>query len=100
MIRLLDFIGYLIHLYEYIVIFAVVLSWLVAFNVINSHNPFVRSLLQFVRAATEPLLGPIRRLMPDLGGMDISPIVLLLGCLFVRAVVLENLKDAVRTPIG
>jgi YggT family protein len=95
MLELLGFISYLIQLYEYVVIAAVVISWLVAFNVINSHNPFVRSLLQFIRAVTEPLLAPIRRMMPDLGGMDISPIILLLGCLFLRAVVIPNIAKVV-----
>ena len=95
MIELLGFISYIVQLYEYVVIAAVVLSWLIAFNVINSQNPFVRSLLQFIRAATEPLLRPIRRMMPDLGGMDISPIILLLGCLFIRAVIIPNIAKLV-----
>lgn len=88
MIPLLLFIAYVIELYEYVVIAAVILSWLIGFNVINSHNPFVRSLWQGITAVTEPLLKPIRRVMPDLGGLDLSPVILLLACLFVRWVVI------------
>lgn len=96
MIRLLDFIAYIIHLYEYVVIAAVVLSWLISFNVINARNDFVRSFWQAILAVTEPLLAPIRRMLPSMGGLDISPIILLLACLFTRAVVIETLKDVVR----
>lgn len=90
MIPLLQFIEYVIGLYEIVVIAAVVLSWLIAFNVINSHNQFVRSLWQGFNAVTEPLLRPIRRMMPDLGGLDISPVILLLACMFVRFVVING----------
>lgn len=90
MIPLLQFIVYLIGLYEVVVIAAVVFSWLIAFNVINAQNPFVRSLWQALTAVTEPLLKPIRRMMPDLGGLDLSPIVLLLALLFLRTVVIEG----------
>ncbi len=94
MLELLGFVSYVINLYEYVVIAAVVLSWLVAFNVINFHSPFVRSLLQAVNAVTEPLLKPIRRIMPDMGGIDLSPVILLLGCMFLRAVVIPNIAKA------
>ena len=90
MIPLLQFINYVIGLYEMVVIAAVVFSWLIAFNVINSYNPFVRSLWQALGAVTEPLLKPIRRMMPDLGGLDLSPIILLLALLFLRMVVIEG----------
>ena len=95
MIELLGFISYLITLYVYIVIAAVVFSWLVAFNVINPHNNFVRTLWNALNALTEPLLRPIRRVMPDLGGLDLSPIILLLGCMFVQSVVLPNIAKLV-----
>ncbi len=97
MVGLLLFIAYVINLYEYVVIFAVVLSWLISFNVINTYNPFVRSLWQAVTAMTEPLLRPIRRIMPDLGGLDLSPVILLLALLFVRWIVIgEWLIPALR----
>ncbi len=91
MIRLLDFISSLITLYVYIIIAGAVMSWLMAFNVVNPYNQFVRSIWQGLNAMTEPLLRPIRRWMPDLGGIDISPVVLILACAFVQSVVLPNL---------
>jgi YggT family protein len=94
MIELLGFVNYVITLYTYVVLAAVILSWLIAFNVINPYNPFVRSLWQAVSAVTEPFLRPIRRVMPDLGGIDISPIILLLACYFVQSVVLPNIAKA------
>ena len=91
MIELLRFISYLIDLYTYVIIAGVVMSWLMAFGVINSNNPMVRSIWEGLNAVTEPLLGPIRRALPNMGGIDISPIVLLLGCYFVQSVVLPNI---------
>jgi YggT family protein len=95
MIELLSFISYIITLYIYIIFAGVVMSWLIAFNVVNAHNPFVRSLWQALNALTEPLMRPIRRRLPDLGGLDISPMVLILGCLFIQWVVLPNIAKLV-----
>jgi YggT family protein len=95
MIELLSFISYLITLYIYIIFAGVVMSWLIAFNVVNAYNPFVRSLWQALNALTEPLMRPIRRRLPDLGGLDISPMVLILGCLFVQWVLLPNIAKLV-----
>ena len=91
MIELLGFISYLITLYTYVVIAGVVMSWLMAFGVINTHNPFVRTLWEALNAVTEPFLRPIRNMLPNMGGIDISPIVLLLACFFVQSVVLPNI---------
>jgi YggT family protein len=96
LIRILSFISYLITLYTWIIIASVVLSWLMAFNVVNAYNPFVRTLWNALNAVTEPLLRPIRRMMPDLGGIDLSPIILLLGCYFVQSVVIPSIADLVR----
>jgi YggT family protein len=95
MFELLSFIEMVIQLYIYIIFVGVIMSWLIAFNVINPYNQFVRSLWRFLNALTEPLLRPIRRWMPDLGGIDISPMVLILGCIFVQWVVIGNLKKLV-----
>ncbi len=76
-----------IELYMWIVIIGVVLSWLVAFNVINTSNRFVYMVGDFTYRLTEPLLGPIRRALPNLGGLDLSPMVLILGLIFVRGVI-------------
>ncbi|HPG88298.1 MAG TPA: YggT family protein [Hyphomicrobium sp.] len=92
MIELLNFVSYLIQLYTYVIIAGVILSWLMAFGVINAYNPMVRSIWQGLNALTEPFLAPIRRMLPNMGGIDISPIVLLLACYFAQVVVIENLK--------
>jgi len=95
MIELLGFVSYLITLYTYIVIAGVVMSWLIGFNVINLHNPVVRTLWDTVNAVTEPFLRPIRRfinrILPDLRGIDVSPIFLLLACYFIQSVLLPNI---------
>ena len=62
-----------IDLYFWIVLAAVVLSWLLAFNIVNGGSPFVRQVATLLRRLTEPLLAPIRRFLPDLGGIDVSP---------------------------
>jgi YggT family protein len=95
MIELLAFISHLITLYIYIIFASVILSWLMSFGVVNPHNPTVRAIHHALEAVTEPLLRPIRRAMPDLGAIDISPIVLLLACQFVQVVVLPNIAKAV-----
>jgi YggT family protein len=87
----LAFVDYLLGLYVYVVLASVILSWLMAFNVINPYNPFVRSLHQGINAVTEPLLRPIRSILPDLGGIDLSPVVLLLGITAIRTVLLVYL---------
>ena len=91
MLELLGFISYLITLFVYIIIASAMMSWLIAFNVINPHNQFVRSIWQGLNAVTEPALRPIRRLLPDLGGIDISPLVLILICFFIQSVILPNI---------
>jgi len=95
LLRLIDFVGYLVQLYVYIVIASVILSWLMAFGVVNPYNPTVRAIWQGLNAVTEPLLRPIRNIMPNLGAIDISPVILLLACFFVQSVVLGTLRDLV-----
>ncbi|QJP16151.1 YggT family protein [Starkeya sp. ORNL1] len=79
----------LITLYVWILIASAVLSWLVAFNVVNPQNPFVRNVGEFLWRVTEPVLAPIRRLLPNLGGIDISPVLLIIGLYFIRNLVFE-----------
>ncbi len=74
--------------YLWIVIIGVVLSWLVAFNVVNTSNRFVYMVGDFTHRATEPALGRIRRFIPNLGGMDISPVVLILLIIFLKRLIL------------
>ena len=84
MIELLSFIRYVIDLYTWVVIANVIMSWLMAFGVINAYNPMVRSIWQGISAVTEPLLKPIRNALPNMGGIDISPIVLLVACTGIK----------------
>ncbi len=91
MIALLNFISYLVGLYIYVIIASVIMSWLMAFGVVNPYNPTARAIWQGLSAVTEPLLRPIRNIMPELGAIDISPVVLLLGCVFVQNVVIPNI---------
>lgn len=95
MIELLAFISGLISLYVYVIFASVILSWLMGFGVVNPHNPTVRAIYQALSALTEPLLRPIRNIMPDLGAIDISPLVLLLACQFIQQVILPNIAKAV-----
>jgi YggT family protein len=76
-----------IDIYFWIILAMVVLSWLAAFNVVNRSNPYVRQIGYALDRLTEPLLRPIRRVLPDLGGIDISPIVLLIGLQFLGILV-------------
>ena len=81
---LFSILDMLLQLVVYIIIAQVILSWLVAFNVINTQSGFVRSLLTGLDRLTGPLFRPIRRLLPDFGGIDFSPIVVLLAIQIVR----------------
>ncbi|HEV7407521.1 MAG TPA: YggT family protein [Bradyrhizobium sp.] len=65
----------IINLYMYLLIASAILSWLIAFNVVNTRNQFVAAVAEFLYRITEPVLGPIRRRLPNLGGLDISPII-------------------------
>jgi YggT family protein len=88
MIPLLEFISGLITLFIYLLIFSAILSWLIVFNVVNRHNNVVYTIADALQRLTEPALRPIRRYMPDLGGIDISPLVLIIGLFFLRDVVI------------
>ena len=76
-----------LQLYIWILIAAAVLSWLIAFNVVNTRNPVVASVGEFLYRITEPVLRPIRNAMPNLGGIDISPVILILIIIFIRYVI-------------
>lgn len=68
-----------INLYTFVIIVSVIMSWLIAFNVINRHNQLVDAIWRTCQALTEPLLRPIRNILPNMGGIDISPILLIIG---------------------
>lgn len=90
LIPLLQVISIAIELYVWALIISVVLSWLVAFNVVNTRNRFVWTVGDFLDRITEPALRPIRRVLPNLGGIDLSPLVLILILYFIQGV-LRNL---------
>ena len=84
---LLEVILIALEIYVWLLIAQAVLSWLIAFNVVNTRNQFVGMLWDFLYRITEPALGPIRRLMPNLGGIDISPVILILLIIFIEKVI-------------
>jgi len=84
-----------LDVYWWIIIASAILSWLIAFNVVNYRNQIVAQIDQTFRAMTEPLLAPIRRRLPAMGAVDLSPLVLLLGIVFVRLVILYYIRPNV-----
>jgi len=83
---LIDIISYLIQIIQIVVIVQFVMYLLLTFNVINSHNQFVESLWRALNAILDPLLNPIRRVMPNTGGIDFSPMVLIIGLVVLQKV--------------
>ncbi|MFO1085297.1 MAG: YggT family protein [Reyranellaceae bacterium] len=94
MLSLAVLIDKVIDIYTWIVIAGAIMSWLVAFGVVNVRNQFIRIIVDLLYRLTEPVLRPIRRILPNLGGVDISPVVLLLGLFFVRSLLWEYVWPA------
>lgn len=92
---LLDVILLALQLYTWLIIASAILSWLVAFNVVNTRNEVVRAIWSFLDAITEPALRPIRNVLPNLGGIDVSPIILLLVIFFIERVIIYYIYPAV-----
>lgn len=84
LVPLLGVIGYALQLYVWAIIIYVIMTWLVQFNVINTSNRFVYMVGDFLHRLTKPTLRPIRRFMPNLGGIDISPILLILLIMLIQ----------------
>ncbi|RWK03329.1 YggT family protein [Mesorhizobium sp.] len=95
MIALIQTIVMALDLYWWVIIASAIFSWLYAFNVVNSRNQFVGTIGNMLYRLTEPALRPIRRFMPDLGGIDISPIILLLIIFFIRQFLLTTVLSLV-----
>ena len=89
MLSILDLFDKIIYLYIWVLIINAVLSWLIAFNVLNTHNRFVFSILEISYKLTAPPLNFIRRFLPNLGPIDISPVILILALIFIRNFVFE-----------
>jgi YggT family protein len=86
---IVDIARILLEAVWWIIIVQAILSWLIAFNVINTHNDMVRMIWDALQKMTEPLYRPIRKIMPDFGALDLSPMVVLLGLIIVDRVLLE-----------
>jgi len=86
---ILDVLLLVLNLYVYVIIASAILSWLFAFNIVNSGNQIINSIAQVLYNLTEPVLRPIRNRMPNLGGIDLSPIVLLLGIFLLQNIIIR-----------
>jgi len=84
---ILDIVLIVLNLYTWVVILGAILSWLIAFGVVNIRNDLVRSAWNIFLALTEPFLRPIRNFLPNTGGIDLSPIVLLLGVMLLERII-------------
>jgi YggT family protein len=92
---ILDIVLIILDLYVWLLIAAAILSWLIAFNVVNTRNQFVSAIAEFLYRITEPVLAPIRNFMPNLGGLDISPVILILIIMFIQRVITYYVYPAV-----
>ncbi|MCC6890832.1 MAG: YggT family protein [Hyphomicrobiales bacterium] len=88
MLELLGFISFLLTLYVYVLVAAAVMSWLLAFNVVNPRNQFVGMVGEFLYRITEPVLRPIRNVLPSFGGLDLSPLVVIIIIWFIQLVII------------
>ncbi|RHW16739.1 YggT family protein [Sphingomonas gilva] len=91
MFLLLQFIAFILMIVTWIIVIQVILSLLISFNVINTHNDFVRGLYTALERMTDPIYRPIRRILPDFGPLDLSPMVVLLVLFFLRGTVIPYL---------
>ena len=91
MTSLVNLLHTLLDIYKWCLIVYVVMSWLIAFNVVNTHNRFVFTVNDFLFKITEPALRPIRRFMPNLGGVDLAPLILILLIWFAQDLLVRNL---------
>ncbi|MCP4923488.1 MAG: YggT family protein [bacterium] len=88
-VPLLRLLMTVIDLYVMALIISVILSWLVSFGIVNSYNRFVTIIGEFLYRITEPFLAPLRRILPNLGGLDLSPLVLILVCYLAKDVIVR-----------
>lgn len=98
MVTLIQILMVILNVVWWIIVVQAVMSWLIAFNVINTFNPTVRTIWQALDRMTEPLYRPIRRIMPDFGALDLSPMVVLLLLYILSNIVLPNILASVAYP--
>jgi YggT family protein len=94
MLALVKVILVIIEIYIWLLVAMAILSWLIAFNVINTRNRFVATVIDFLYRITEPVLRPLRRIIPTIGGIDITPAVLILILFFVQQLIYDNVVPA------
>ena len=92
MFALYNLLDTIIRIYIWLLIASVVLSWLVSFNIINTQNRFVYAIGDFLHRLTEPVLRPVRNLLPSMGGIDLSPVIVILALYFLRDLAFEYLR--------
>lgn len=91
MIALLQTIGMVLGLFKFLLIIMIIMSWLFTFNIINGSNQFVAGVWRVINAITEPVLAPIRRILPNMGGIDLSPIVVFILIFFLESFISNDL---------
>ena len=91
----LDIVLIVLDLYVWLLIASAILSWLIAFNVVNTRNQFVAAVSEFLYRITEPVLRPIRNMMPSLGGIDVSPVVVILIIILIKDIIVRYIYPAV-----
>ena len=91
----LDVILLILKMYTYVIIAVAIMSWLIAFNVINLYNNLVRSIWKGLNALTEPVLRPIRNMLPNFNGLDLSPLVLLLLIFLIQDIIIKYIYPSV-----
>jgi YggT family protein len=85
-----DLVLVVLKILTWIIIIAVIMSWLIAFNVVNLSNQFVRAVYEALTRLTEPMFAPVRRLLPNMGGIDLSPLVILLLIFFLQSLIVRT----------
>ena len=90
MCALYQVVDVILNLYWWCIIIYVIMSWLVAFNIVNTYNPVVNAVGGFLHKLIEPVMKQIRRVLPVMGGLDLAPLVVLLGIFFIRRLMYDN----------
>ena len=99
MIVILQIVQVLLNILWWVIVIQAILSWLIAFNVINTQNDFVRSIWLALQKITEPLYRPIRRILPDFGALDLSPLVVLLIIYILSTIVIPAIAVQIYAPV-
>lgn len=95
-LTLLSIVDFLLQVFTWVILIQAILSWLIVFNVINTHNDFIRSLWTTLQRITDPVYRPIRRMLPDFGALDISPMVVLLILIILRSYLIPYLAALIQ----